>query len=227
MMQQPPDAARPLASDAGRRNPNKLSMKTYGDASLALRKALHWATPGGLCQRRPCRLPRGVSSGFCGQNRAGASGSTCPHRRLGMPGRVGFSIKRSRFPLVGRKQFQPSEFACRLLAMRTMAGRLGGSILGIVNAVLGFGFPDGCFGRLRSRAESRPRKTTRAPARERRRQDTRHVTNNGNMHGEILFFLDDKGYGFVSRDDGGQDLFVHRTNSATLTHSHEGAACRL
>jgi hypothetical protein len=166
---------------------------------------------GGLCQRRPCRLPRGVSSGFCGQNRAGASGSTCPHRRLGMPGRVGFSIKRSRFPFVGRKQFQPSEFACRLLAMRTMAGRLGGSILGIVSAVLGFGFPDGCFGRLRSRAESRPRKTTRAPARERRRQDTRHVTNNGNMHGEILFFLDDKGYGFVSRDDGGQDLFVHRT----------------
>jgi O-antigen/teichoic acid export membrane protein len=31
------------------------------------------------------------------------------------------------------------EFAFRLLAMRTMAGRLGGSILGIVSAVLGFG----------------------------------------------------------------------------------------
>jgi hypothetical protein len=153
-------------------------MKTYGDASLALRKAPHWATPGGLCQRRPCRLPRGVSSGFCGQNRAGASGSTCPHRRLGMPGRVGFSKKRSRFPLVGRKQFQPSEFAFRLLAMRTMA---------VVSAVQ-FWASYGCFGRLRSRAESRPRKTTRAPARERRRQDTTHLTNNGNMHGEIIFW---------------------------------------
>jgi cold shock CspA family protein len=39
---------------------------------------------------------------------------------------------------------------------------------------------------------------------------TRQVTN-GNMHGEIIFFLDDKGYGFVSRDDGGQDLFFHRS----------------
>jgi hypothetical protein len=45
-------------------------------------------------------------------------------------------------------------------------------------------------------------------------QPTREATkvnNNGNMHGEIIFFLDDKGYGFVSRDDGGQDLFFHRS----------------
>jgi cold shock protein len=38
-----------------------------------------------------------------------------------------------------------------------------------------------------------------------------HVMNNGTMQGEIIFFLDDKGYGFVSRDDGGNELFVHRT----------------
>jgi cold shock protein len=37
------------------------------------------------------------------------------------------------------------------------------------------------------------------------------VTNNDTMHGEVIFFLDDKGYGFVSRDDGGPDCFFHRT----------------
>jgi cold shock protein len=37
------------------------------------------------------------------------------------------------------------------------------------------------------------------------------VTDNGTMTGEIIFFRDDKGFGFVSRDDGGHDLFFHRT----------------
>jgi cold shock protein len=43
------------------------------------------------------------------------------------------------------------------------------------------------------------------------------VTNSGTMHGEIIFFLDDKGYGFVSRDDGGHDLFFHRTKLRDLS----------
>jgi cold shock protein len=37
------------------------------------------------------------------------------------------------------------------------------------------------------------------------------VTNNDTMQGEVIFWLEERGFGFVSRDDGGHDVFFHRT----------------
>jgi 'Cold-shock' DNA-binding domain len=64
---------------------------------------------------------------------------------------------------------------------------------------------------LRSGRKRRRRVTTTVRRGAQPTREATKVNNNGNMHGEIIFFLDDKGYGFVSRDDGGQDLFFHRS----------------
>jgi hypothetical protein len=64
---------------------------------------------------------------------------------------------------------------------------------------------------LRSGRKRRRRGNNNSASRDATDKGSDKVNNNGNMHGEIIFFLDDKGYGFVSRDDGGQDLFFHRS----------------
>jgi cold shock CspA family protein len=46
--------------------------------------------------------------------------------------------------------------------------------------------------------------------------------NNRTMRGEIIFFLDDKGYGFFSRDEGGYDLFFHRTRLCGIDLPEKG-----
>jgi CspA family cold shock protein len=53
---------------------------------------------------------------------------------------------------------------------------------------------------------------------------TRQVTTNdgGTMQGEILFFIDEKGYGFLSRDDGGPDVFYHRTRLCGIDFPEKG-----